>query len=321
VLRDPAARLLSGLVAAQSMLLGMLDILLVVLALELLEMSSAGPGLLNAAIGAGGLAGAACTVVLIGARRLAPAVVAGAVTTGAAVALAGLATVPLVAMILIAVGGAGKVFSDVTLRTFVQRLLPDRLLTAVFGLQESLMLTGTAIGATIAPLLISGPGPQTAFVVAGTFLPAITIACWWMLKRLDASTQVPEDVLALLREIPILAPLAPRIVERLALFSHRESHPVGVDVVVEGQTGELFYVLTAGEVVVTHGEEEVRRLGPGGWFGELALLRPDARRTATVTTLSPVDLVTVDRVTFLTALAGAPRFRNIADDYARDHYR
>ena len=63
------------------------------------------------------------------------------------------------------------------------------------------------------------------------------------------------------------------------------------------------------------------RLGPGDWFGELALLHADARRTASVTTLSPVSLLTVDRRTFLTALAGTPRAITAADDYARDHYR
>ena len=71
VLRDPAARLLSGLVGTEYVLFGMQDILLVVLAFDLLEMSQGGPGLLNSAIGAGGLAGAAFTVVLIGVRRLA----------------------------------------------------------------------------------------------------------------------------------------------------------------------------------------------------------------------------------------------------------
>ena len=74
-------------------------------------------------------------------------------------------------------------------------------------------------------------------------------------------------------------------------------------------------------MVVTHGAEEIRRLGPGGWFGELALLRSDARRTATVTATGPVEVVTVDRHTFLTAVVGTPRSLGLADDYAREHYR
>ncbi|MBA2695716.1 MAG: cyclic nucleotide-binding domain-containing protein [Actinobacteria bacterium] len=44
-----------------------------------------------------------------------------------------------------------------------------------------------------------------------------------------------------------------------------------------------------GHVVVSHGKEQLRRPGPGDWFGELGLLRADTRRTATVTTDGPVE--------------------------------
>lgn len=321
VASDPAARLLSGLVAAEYVLLGMLDILLVVLALDRLEMSDAGPGVLNSALGVGGMIGASFTVVLIGAKRLAPALVGGAVVAGLAAALAGLSPGPAAAIVLLAVCGAGKVFFDVALRTFVQRLLPDHLLTAVFGLQESTMMAGLALGAFAAPLLVTGPDPVAAFVVAGAFLPAVALAGWWMLRRLDASTAVPADRLLVLHRVPMLAMLAPRVVERLAVFSGLEQHSDGVAVVREGEQGDLFYVIVFGEVVVTLGGEEIRRLGRGDWFGELALLRADARRTATITAIGAVSLLTVDRRTFLTALAGTPRAVTAADEYARDHYR
>jgi MFS family permease len=318
---DPAARLLSAFVAAEYMLLGTLDILLVVLALDQLEMSDAGPGILNSALGIGGMVGAAFTVVLIGAKRLAPALLTGAVVTGVATALTGISPGPAVAIVLLAVGGGSRLFFDVSLRTFVQRLLPDHLLSAVFGLQEASMMAGLAVGALVAPLLVAEAGTAGAFVIAGAFLPAVALAGWWKLSRLDASTAVPTDRLLLLQRVPMLAVLAPRVVERLAVFSGLEQHAARVAVVTEGETGDLFYVVTAGDVVVTHGADEIRRLGPGDWFGELALLHADARRTATVTTLGPVSLLTVDRRTFLTALAGTPRAAAAADDYARDHYR
>jgi MFS family permease len=321
VLRDPAARLLTVLVGAEYVLLGTLDILLVVLALDVLDMSAGGPGLLNSALGIGGVAGASATVVLIGARSLARAVVLGAVVAGLAVALAGAAPVPAVAMVVIACAGAGKVFFDVSLRTFVQRLLPDRLLTAVFGVQESVMMAGIAVGSAVAPLLVTGPGTRTSFVVAGAFLPLVAVLGWRALRRLDAATVIPADRLALLQGVPMFDVLAARVVERLALFSGTEQRPAGEDVTVEGEVGDLFYVIVAGEVVVSHGADEIRRLGPGEWFGELALLRADAHRTATVTAVVPVDLLTVDRQTFLTALAGAPRSQALVSEHAREHYR
>ena len=113
VVRHPAARLISGLVAAEWAMLGMLDILLVVLAFDLLDLSTAGPGLLNSALGLGGLLGAGLAFVLIGAQRLSPALVAGAVATGVPFALAGLSRSAWLAMALIAVCGAGKLFFDV----------------------------------------------------------------------------------------------------------------------------------------------------------------------------------------------------------------
>ena len=321
VLSDPAARLLTVLVGAEYALLGMLDILLVVLALDLLDMSAAGPGLLNSALGVGGILGASFTVVLIGAGRLAPAVVVGGVSVGLSVALAGFATVPVVAMAAITFAGAGKVFFDVALRTFVQRLLPDRLLTAVFGVQESVMMAAIAVGSAAAPLLVTGLGAETSFVVAGVFLPVVALAGWPALRRLDAATAIPADRVALLQGVPMFEVVAPRVLERLALFSTAEHRPAGAAVTVEGEIGDLFYVIVSGELVVSHGDEEIRRLGPGGWFGELALLHADAHRTATVTAVGPVDLLSLDRETFLTALLGAPRSQTVAADYARDHYR
>ena len=119
----------------------------------------------------------------------------------------------------------------------------------------------------------------------------------------------------------MLAVLAPRVLERLAVFSGSASHPDGGLLVAEGDRGGVFYVLRSGQVTVAHGDEVIRTLGPGDWFGELALLDPEARRTATVTADGPVEVVTIDRTTFLTALLGAASSRTLAEEHARRHYR
>lgn len=72
VLRDPASRLLCGMVAAENVLVGMMDILLALLALDLLMMSDAGPGVLSSAIGGGGVLGAASPSSWWGASDLRP---------------------------------------------------------------------------------------------------------------------------------------------------------------------------------------------------------------------------------------------------------
>ncbi len=320
LLRDPAARLLCAMVAAENVLVGMMDILLAVLALDLLMMSDAGPGVLSSAIGLGGVLGAGFTFVLIGRDRLAPALLLGALAAGLPLVLAGWSQSAAVAVALVAACGAGKLFFDVASRTFAQRLLPDRLLTSLFGLQETVMMAGLAVGALAAPVLVELISPRGSFLVAGLFLPVVAVSSYALLRRLDAEATVPTDVFELLRAVPILAVLAARIVERMA----RDAVPVtaspGETVVEEGDVGRHFYVIAAGHVRVSHGELQIRELGPGAWFGELALLR-QVPRTATVTALTDVSLWAVERDSFLASVAVAPHSVRVADDHAREHYR
>jgi CRP-like cAMP-binding protein len=79
-------------------------------------------------------------------------------------------------------------------------------------------------------------------------------------------------------------------------------------------------VIAAGEVSVSAGGRRLRELVAGGWFGELALLR-DTPRSASVDALTDVSLWTLDRTSFLAAVAGSARSTQSAEDHARDHYR
>jgi hypothetical protein len=319
VVADPAARVLSAMLAAESTLVGMIDILVVVLALDLLAMSDSGPGILNAAIGLGGLIGAAFTFVLVGSQRLAAALALSGLAAGVPFVVAGVAPTAALAAALLLVCGAGKAFFEVTARTLLQRLLPDRLLTAVFGLQESIIMAGYALGSLAAPLLVAALGPKGAFAAAGAFLPAVTIATWSSLRRLDAAAAVPADVLDLLLKVPILSVLAPRIVERMAREAVAVSVPVGSRVINEGDDGDLFYVIAAGELTVSKGGRELRQLDAGDWFGELALLR-DVPRTASVVSASDAALWALDRDQFLAAVAYSEPAVRAADEHARGRY-
>jgi hypothetical protein len=319
VLRNPAARLMTLLIASEFALVGMMDILLVVLALQVLGMSDAGPGILNSAIGVGGFAGAALTFTLIGRSRLAGPLVLGAVGAGVAFALAGQAQLPVVALALVAVCGAGIRFYDVASRTFIQRLLPDHLLTAMFGLQEAFAMTAIALGTLAAPALVGLLGAQAAFLVAGCFLPATAVASYGVLRRLDAEATVPADVLALLMPIPVFAVLAPRVVERLARDAVAEEVRAGECVVRQGDAGTRFYVIASGTVRVDIDGAQVRELRAGDWFGEIALLR-SVPRTATITATTEVSLWGVDRDSFLTAVTAVRRSLELADTHIRDKY-
>jgi CRP-like cAMP-binding protein len=86
--------------------------------------------------------------------------------------------------------------------------------------------------------------------------------------------------------------------------------------VVEGDLGDRFFLIDQGQVRVTRGEQVLRELGPGEWFGELALLR-DIPRTATVTAQTTVSLWAVERDSFLAAVGAARPSLDVADEHAR----
>ncbi|MGH7359712.1 MAG: cyclic nucleotide-binding domain-containing protein, partial [Candidatus Rokuibacteriota bacterium] len=66
----------------------------------------------------------------------------------------------------------------------------------------------------------------------------------------------------------------------------------------EGDIGHEFFVIVDGEVAVTKAGEEVRKLGSGDFFGEIALIWDSPRRTATVTSAAPVRFFVLTRQAF-----------------------
>jgi CRP/FNR family cyclic AMP-dependent transcriptional regulator len=74
----------------------------------------------------------------------------------------------------------------------------------------------------------------------------------------------------------------------------------------EGDLGREFFVIVEGDVSVTKGGTEVRRLGPGDFFGEIALVYESPRRTATVTAVSPLRFFVLTRQSFRSLLEHQP---------------
>jgi CRP-like cAMP-binding protein len=79
-------------------------------------------------------------------------------------------------------------------------------------------------------------------------------------------------------------------------------------------------VIASGRVSVTVNGEEVRELGPGGWFGEIALLH-DVPRTATVTAVTDLALWTLDRESFLSSVSAGSTSLELAESHIRETYR
>ncbi|HZE28603.1 MAG TPA: cyclic nucleotide-binding domain-containing protein [Gaiellaceae bacterium] len=86
----------------------------------------------------------------------------------------------------------------------------------------------------------------------------------------------------LLERVPLFADFEHGELERLGRSFKERTFESGSTVVHEGKTGAGFFVIDSGEASVTvHGDERAK-LGPGDYFGEIALIDEGAR-TATVT--------------------------------------
>jgi MFS family permease len=302
VLSEPSLRTLVGLFTAQTFVAGAVQVFLVVTAIELLDLGDAGVGYLNSALGIGALIGGILALSLTGAKRLSPAFMAGIVLWGAPLIVLGLWPNTALAIVLFAILGMGNSLVDVAGFTLVQRAVPDEILARVFGVIQMLWLGSVGIGAMVAPALIDWLGLENALVAIGAALPILVGLSARTLGRIDAAAPPPEETeLRILTTVPIFAPLPGVTLEHLATRLVPLRLEPGSVVVREGDPGDRFYLVAEGTVEVSEYGRTISELGPGGYFGEIALIR-DVPRTATVTAKTAVVLYALDREDFLAAV-------------------
>jgi CRP-like cAMP-binding protein len=91
-----------------------------------------------------------------------------------------------------------------------------------------------------------------------------------------------REAAALLERVPLFADLDRRELNDIASAMKQRTFREGQQIAVEGESGVGFFVIEDGQAQVTIGGEERRTLGPGDYFGEVALIT-HGPRTATVT--------------------------------------
>ncbi len=298
-------------------LVGAMDILYAVLAIELMGLDGGGVGFVGALGGVGAILGSVAGLMLIGRERLGVALAGSAILFGAGIAMIAVATESVAAATLLVLAGVGSGLTNVGALTLIHRLAGDDVMSRVFGVLQGLMMGATALGALAVPLTISLVGNRAAFAVAGLSLPVVLLLVGRAIIRGDRLDTGRAAELRLLRGVPMLTPLSGPVLERLAGGTARTRHAAGTVVVREGDAGDGFYVVESGALVVNVAGREVRRLGPGDGFGEIALVR-DVPRTATVTALEDVALLEIGRGPFVDALSGQQRSRSIAVDLVAD---
>ena len=301
VLHDDRRRLLVVLAGSGMLMLGVVDTIIIVLAIDILHTGDAGVGFLNAALGIGSMVGASIAMVAGQRARLFPTMRAGLIATG--MPLAAIAAAPVAAAPMLAISGAGMQLTDVCARTMLQRVVPDDKLGRVFGVLESMYVGLEGIGAFMASLLVVWVGPRGGLLLASLLLPVAGFLLRNRLASLDVGVRIPAEEMARLRATDLFAPLPPQALERVARDLVPLDVPAGGVVIREGEPGSRFYVLTEGQALVTRDGETIAERGPGDYFGEVALLL-DQPRNATVTAVSDLRVFVLERDEFLRVLTG-----------------
>jgi MFS family permease len=303
VAREPDLRLIVGVSACSTLVEGAADVLVVLVAIELLDLGDAGVGWLNSAWAVGGIVGGAAAISLLGRGRLAAGLAGGCLLVGGALLVTAAWPVVAVAAVMLAGLGAGYSLIETAAQTLLQRLTSEDLIGRAFAVMESSYWITTGVGAIIAPPLVSLLGLRGAMVAVGCCLPLVAALRWASLARFEAGAAIPEHAFALLRRVPMFAPLAIGTLENLSLRLVEMDVPAGQAVVREGEPGDRVYLVDQGNFDVICSRGAFPSIGEGEVFGEIALLR-DVPRTATVSARTDAVVFALDRESFLTAVSG-----------------
>lgn len=115
-----------------------------------------------------------------------------------------------------------------------------------------------------------------------------------------------DEMMQVLARTPLFRGLRPRQLERLSRSFVERTYEAGDVIVTQGKGGEGFFVIFSGdaEAVLVRGDGTstvLNPLGPGDFFGEMALLT-EALRSASVIARTPVTCVVLTRWNFLSIL-------------------
>ncbi len=109
----------------------------------------------------------------------------------------------------------------------------------------------------------------------------------------------------LLKRVPLFAQCSKKDLQSIAQIADELDLRAGKVLIEEGERGREFFVIVEGEVEVRRKGRTVATLGPGSFFGEMALLSK-VPRAATITTLTAVDVLVITDRAFLDLLNRMP---------------
>jgi Cyclic nucleotide-binding domain/Major Facilitator Superfamily len=301
--RRSAPRLLVALLGAQWVVIGALDILFVILAVDVLHRGQGWVGYLNMAYGIGGVLAGLAGIALVGRRRLLTPILGGVVLISTALALSALSTSAAATVLLVAAAGGGQAVFNLAPRTLLQRAVPAEVVGRVFGVAEGLAMAGLAVGSALVPLLVAVGGTSAAVLGTAVVLPLVALVGGRALSALDAAAHVPIVEIALLRSLRMFNALPAPALEGLARSVEPIRLAAGEMLIRQGEHGDRFYAIADGQLEITINGTPVGTKVRGDGVGEIGLLY-SVPRTATVTAVSPAMVFALGREAFLAAVTG-----------------
>lgn len=295
---------------------GALLVVMIVLALDTLDLGDDSIGWLNAAIGLGGLAGALVAARVVHMSSLGRCLVVGVGGWGIGVLALSGAPTGVTAFAALVVVGVANAFQDASAFILMPRLLGPEVAGRALGAFELVVMAGMGSGSLLAPALVDWLGARGSLLALGVALSLVAAAYFAPFATIDREMPPPRPEAALLRQVSVFAPLPLVVIEQLALASEPHHYHDGEVVTREGDPGDRFYVVTEGSAVVSVAGEPRPTLGPGDGFGEIALLH-DVPRTATVTADGPLQVLGLAQDRFLSAVSGNQVSAEQAESLAR----
>ena len=120
-----------------------------------------------------------------------------------------------------------------------------------------------------------------------------------------------------LQKVPLYAGLSHKEREKIARWSDIVDLPAGRHLLEEGRLPHEFFVVLDGEVEVMHDGERLATMGPGDFFGEIALIQ-HGRRTASVVTTAPTRLAVMSPASFVAMRREMPEVTERIDTVIRE---
>jgi MFS family permease len=295
---------------ATGFVFGGIGVMTVILATDVLKIGEAGTGLLNSAIGVGGVLGALVAGVLVLRRRLGPPLIGGAALLAVGIVVLGQFDSLTIALIALAGAAGAALLLEIISTTLLQRIVPDEVRGRTIGVFETTGVIAYSAGSFVLPIFgATQPGPTLA--VAGAIIIVAGILTVVMLGKYAIQEPSYPAPVRRIAEVDLFAGLPPARLETAMRAATVRESSAGTIIIRQGDEADFFYVIDEGRVEVTQTNESggqprvLRQMGAGEVFGEIGLLS-NVPRTATVTAMTKVTLAVLDKRAFLELVSEGP---------------